>query len=116
MFDNDNEKPFWRKRPPYAIFFLILLLTFVTVFTFQYDTLKRIVKIRMYSTTSEYIIRKEEIKEIANQAVAEIETTKQDSLNSIDNKAKELPIGNASQEVVPQDVLRAMNKARKETR
>lgn len=107
-----------RKRASLIAVIIVLVGLAALCFAYQYDTITKTIRMRLFAVSSDFVVRKEEIKEITNQALSEIELSKQESLNVIDNKAKEALVNEteAKSEVVPADVLKAVNKARRETR
>lgn len=103
-------------KSPLTIIVLITFFILSVCVVQQYDAIRKTVRMRLFAVSSDFTVRKEEINAIANQAKADIEVSKLDSLNAIENKAAALNEAEATREVVPSDVLKAVNKARKETR
>jgi cob(I)alamin adenosyltransferase len=114
MFNDDDNRPAKKRASLLAVLLLFLSITAI-YFAFHYNTIKKTVQMRLFDISSDYIVRKEEIKEITNQSISQIESTRQESLSVIENKTKEID-PNVSKEVVSEDVIRAVNKARRETR
>jgi cob(I)alamin adenosyltransferase len=114
MFHDDDNRPTKKKASLLAVVLLLLGIG-ATCFALQYNTIKKTVQMRLFDISSDYIVRKEEIKEITNQSISQIESTRQESLSVIENKTNEAETGDG-QDVVSQDVVRAVNKARRETK
>lgn len=116
--DEDRTSKSKRTASLFKVIAALLLISSIC-FAIQYDNIKNAIRMRLFEITSDQVIKKEEIKEITKQAVTKIDIAKQESLNIIDDKTKEImELDNrvASKDVVPEDVLKAVNKARKETR
>jgi len=116
MIEPESDPIYSRTRASLMRVIVILFGIALICVGYQYETIKKTIRMRIFDISSDHIVRKEEIKAITNQAVIEIDNRRQESLDVIDNKAKEVLVNSTDADVVPADVLKAVNKARRETR
>lgn len=117
---DDKDKPgLFKNRPTYLIILSMTFISLIFYVALQSESITKAIRMRLYTSASDHVIYKEELKEITNQAVAEITNAADNGITSIDNKADMVSneiVAEQKEEKVSKEILREINKARRETR